>query len=48
MAGLEVIELLHLTRPACKIIAMSGGSAEHNDLNTAKRLVAHADPKSYR
>jgi CheY-like chemotaxis protein len=39
--GLEVIELLHATRPACKIIAMSGGSWEWDYLDTAKQLGAN-------
>ena len=42
MNGLEVIELLHhMTRPACKIIAMSGGSWEWDYLDTAKQLGAN-------
>jgi len=41
MDGLEVIELLHVTRPDCKIIAMSGGSWEWDYLETAKRLGAN-------
>jgi DNA-binding response OmpR family regulator len=41
MDGLEVIEILHMTRPACKIIAMSGGSWEWDYLDTAKRLGAN-------
>ena len=40
MDSLEVIELLHLSRPAGKITAMSGGSTEHDNLYTAKRLEA--------
>ncbi len=43
--GLEVIELLRLARPKGKIIAMSGGSAEHDYLDTAKRLGANATLK---
>ena len=45
MDGLEVIELLHMTRPACKIIAMSGGSWEWDYLDTAKRLGANGTLK---
>jgi len=41
MDGLEVIPLLHKTRPACKIIAMSGGSWEWDYLDTAKQLGAN-------
>jgi len=41
MDGLEVIQLLHTTRPACKIIAMSGGSWEWDYLDTAKHLGAN-------
>jgi DNA-binding NtrC family response regulator len=41
MDGLELIQLLHKARPACKIIAMSGGSWEWNYLDTAKSLGAH-------
>jgi two-component system nitrogen regulation response regulator NtrX len=41
MDGLEVIQLLHTTRPACKIIAMSGGSWEWDYLDTAKQLGAN-------
>ena len=41
MDGLEIIQLLHRTRPACKIIEMSGGSWEWNYLDTAKSLGAH-------
>jgi two-component system nitrogen regulation response regulator NtrX len=41
MDGLEVIELLHMSRPACKIIAMSGGSREWDYLDTAKHLGAN-------
>jgi CheY-like chemotaxis protein len=39
--GLEVIQLLRKTRPACKIIAMSGGSWEWDYLNSAKHLGAN-------
>ena len=39
--GLEVIELLHMSRPACKIIAMSGGSPEWDYLDAAKYLGAN-------
>jgi len=38
MDGLEVIQLLHKTRPTCKIIAMSGGSWEWDYLDAAKHL----------
>ena len=41
MNGLEVIQLLHTTRPACKIIAMSGGSWEWDYLDAAKHLGAN-------
>jgi DNA-binding response OmpR family regulator len=41
MDGLEVIELLHMSRPACKIIAMSGGSREWDYLDKAKHLGAN-------
>lgn len=41
MDGLEVIPLLHKTQPACKIIAMSGGSWEWDYLDTAKQLGAN-------
>ena len=41
MNGLEVIQLLHTTQPACKIIAMSGGSWEWDYLDTAKQLGAN-------
>ena len=41
MDGLEVIQLLHKNRPACKIIAISGGSGKRNHLDTAKYLGAH-------
>jgi CheY-like chemotaxis protein len=41
MNGLEVIQLLHTTRPACKIIAMSGSSREWDYLDTAKQLGAN-------
>ncbi len=42
MDGLEVIPLLHKTQPACKMIAMSGGSWEWDYLDTAKQLGANA------
>ena len=45
MDGLEVIELLHTTRPACKIIAMSGGSWEWDYLDTAQQRGANATLK---
>ena len=38
---MEVIPLLHKTQPACKIIAMSGGSWEWDYLDTAKQLGAN-------
>ena len=41
MDGLELIQLLHKTRPACKIIAISGGSWEWDYLDTAKHLGAN-------
>jgi CheY-like chemotaxis protein len=41
MDGLEVIPLLHKIRPACKIIAMSGGAWEWDYLDTAKQLGAN-------
>jgi DNA-binding NtrC family response regulator len=45
MDGLELIPLLQKTRPACKIIAISGGSWEWNYLDTAKSLGAHGTLK---
>ena len=41
MDGLEVIQLLHKTRPACKIIAMSDSAWEWDYLDTAKHLGAN-------
>jgi CheY-like chemotaxis protein len=41
MDGLEIIELIHMTRPACKIIAMSGGSWSGTSLDTATQLGAN-------
>jgi len=41
MDGVDVIELLHRTRPACKIIAMSGGSWSGTALDTATQLGAN-------
>lgn len=41
MDGLEIIPLLHKTRPTCKIIAMSGGAWEWDYLDTAKQLGAN-------
>jgi CheY-like chemotaxis protein len=41
MDGLEVIQLLHKTRPTCKIIAMSGGSWEWDYLDAAKHQGAN-------
>jgi DNA-binding response OmpR family regulator len=40
MDGLELIPLLRKTRPASKIIAISGGSGQMNHLDTAKYLGA--------
>jgi two-component system chemotaxis response regulator CheY len=40
MDGLELIPLLRKTRPASKIIAISGGSGMKNFLDTAKYLGA--------
>jgi len=41
MDGLDVIQLLHTTRPACKIIAMAGSSWEWDYLDTATQLGAN-------
>ena len=41
MDGLELILLLRKTRPATKIIAISGGSGKMNHLDTAKCLGAY-------
>jgi CheY-like chemotaxis protein len=41
MDGVEIIELLHMTRPTCKIIAMSGGSWSGTSLDTATQLGAN-------
>lgn len=41
MDGLELIPLLRKTRPASKIIAMSGGSGEWDYLDTATLLGAN-------
>ena len=41
MDGLELIPLLRKTRPANKIIAISGGSGQLNYLDIAKKLGAH-------
>jgi CheY-like chemotaxis protein len=41
MDGLEVIQLLRKTRPASKIIAISGRSGHMNHLDIAKHLGAH-------
>ena len=41
MDGLELIPLLRKTRPASKIIAISGGSGQMNFLDIAKKLGAH-------
>ena len=40
MDGLELIPLLRKTRPANKIIAISGGSGQVNQLDIAKKLGA--------
>jgi CheY-like chemotaxis protein len=45
MDGLELIPLLRKTRPANKIIAISGRSDQSNHLDTAKYLGAHATLK---
>jgi len=45
MDGLELIPLLRKTRPAIKIIAISGGSGEWDYLDAAKSLGAHATLK---
>lgn len=39
--GLEVIALLHQTRPVCKIITMWGGSGGWNYLDSAQCLGAN-------
>lgn len=41
MDGLELIPLLRKTRPASKVIAVSGGSGKWNYLKTAKHFGAH-------
>jgi CheY-like chemotaxis protein len=41
MDGLEVIQLLRKTRPACKIIAIIGKPGATNNLDIAKHLGAH-------
>ena len=41
MDGLELIPLLRKTRPASKIIAISGASGRMDHLDTAKYLGAH-------
>lgn len=41
MDGLELIPLLRKTRPACKIIAISGKSGQRDHLDTARYLGAH-------
>jgi CheY-like chemotaxis protein len=41
MDGLDVIQRLHTTHPACKIIAMAGSSWEWDYLDTAKHLGAN-------
>lgn len=45
MDGLELIPLLRRMQPACKIIAMSGGSGEWDPLRTAKHLGANTTLK---
>jgi DNA-binding response OmpR family regulator len=40
MDGLEVIQLLRMTRPASKIIAITGRSGAKNYLDSAKHLGA--------
>jgi CheY-like chemotaxis protein len=45
MDGLELIPLLRKTRPAIKIIAISGVSGQMNHLDTAKYLGAHGTLK---
>ena len=42
MDGLELIPLFRKTRPATKIIAISGGSDKGNHLDMAKHLGANA------
>jgi len=42
MDGLEVIKLLHLTRPNCKIIVMSGGSSNEDVFKTVMQVGANA------
>jgi CheY-like chemotaxis protein len=41
MDGLEVIQLIRKTRPACKIIAIIGKPGATNNLDIAKHLGAH-------
>jgi DNA-binding NtrC family response regulator len=41
MDGLELIPLIRKTRPAIKMVAISGGSGKMNELDTAKHLGAH-------
>jgi len=41
MDGVEVIPLLRKTRPASKIMAITGGSGRRNYLDMAKHLGAH-------
>ena len=41
MDGVEVIPLLRKTRPASKIMAITGGSGRRNYLDMAKYLGAH-------
>lgn len=41
MDGLKRLQLPRKTRPACKLIVMSGDSAEGSHLDMAKRLGVH-------
>ena len=45
MDGLELIPLVRKTRPACKIIAISGGSSEWDYLDSAIYFGAHSTLK---
>ncbi len=45
MDGLDLIPLLRKTRPAIKVIAISGGSGEWDYLDAAKGLGAHGTLK---
>ena len=42
MDGLEVIELLHMAQPNCKIIGMSGGAPSEDMFKTAMQVGANA------